>query len=88
MPLSSASPAGVAASLAFRPSAVRVLNRALWEASRLALPVLPVMLLAYWATQLPALERVGEGLHHVGLAGHLGEALWPVLPGYDLIGHG
>jgi len=44
-------------SLTFRPSAIRVVNRALWEATRLALPVLPMMLVAYWATALPVLER-------------------------------
>jgi non-ribosomal peptide synthetase-like protein len=41
--------------LTFRPSPVRVLNRALWEAARVALPVLPAMLVAFWATTLPAL---------------------------------
>ncbi len=44
-------------SLTFRPSALRVINRALWEVTRLALPVLPMMLMAYWATRLPTLER-------------------------------
>jgi non-ribosomal peptide synthetase-like protein len=45
-------------SLTFRPPALRVLNRALWEATRLALPVLPMMLLAFWATRLPLWERL------------------------------
>jgi len=55
------------ASLTFRPSAIRVLNRALWEVTRLALPVLPMMLMAYWATRLPVLEH-----SRPALAFHLG----------------
>ena len=48
-------------SLTFRPSPIRVLNRALWESLRLVLPVLPMMLMAYWATRLPVLERALPG---------------------------
>ena len=53
--------------LTFRPSPIRVVNRALWEAMRLALPVLPAMLVVFWATQLPRLA-VGRS----PLAFHLG----------------
>jgi non-ribosomal peptide synthetase-like protein len=41
--------------LTYHPSAIRVVNRALWESLRLVLPVLPAFLVAFWATQLPAL---------------------------------
>ena len=39
-------------SLTFRPSAIRVANRALWESMRLVLPILPAFLVAFWATTL------------------------------------
>jgi non-ribosomal peptide synthetase-like protein len=38
--------------LTFRPSAIRVANRALWESMRLVLPILPAFLVAFWATTL------------------------------------
>jgi non-ribosomal peptide synthetase-like protein len=52
-------------SLTFSPSPIRVLNRALWECTRLALPVLPAFLIAFWATTLPALAAglSGSALH-------------------------
>lgn len=59
-------------SLTFSPSAVRVLNRVLWESMRLTLPVLPAFLLVFWATTLP---RLATGLS--GTALHLG--LLPLL---------
>jgi non-ribosomal peptide synthetase-like protein len=51
--------------LTFHPSPLRVANRALWEGMRLALPVLPAFLAAYWATELPRLaaRRAGLALH-------------------------
>jgi len=61
-------------SLTFSPSPIRVLNRALWECSRLALPVLPAFLIAFWATTLPGLA-VGQS----AVALHLG-----LLPGAAL----
>ena len=42
--------------LTFHPPAIRVANRALWESLRLALPILPAFLVAFWATRLPLLE--------------------------------
>ncbi len=54
--------------LTFRPSPIRVLNRALWEAMRLALPVLPAGLVAYWATELPSLAQGRSALaFHMGV---------------------
>ena len=47
--------------LTFRPPAVRVVNRALWESLRLVLPVLPAYLVAFWATTLPRLELASAG---------------------------
>ncbi len=44
-------------SLTFSPSPLRVLNRALWESSRLFLPVLPAFVVAFWATELPRLAE-------------------------------
>ncbi len=41
--------------LTFRPSPIRVVNRSLWEGMRLVLPLLPALLVAFWATTLPAL---------------------------------
>ena len=56
------------ASLTFSPSPIRVLNRALWELTRLALPVLPAFLLAFWATTLPALAAgVSPLVLHLGV---------------------
>lgn len=54
--------------LTFSPSPIRVLNRALWECSRLGLPVLPAFVLAFWATTLPGLA-VGRSavVLHLGL---------------------
>jgi non-ribosomal peptide synthetase-like protein len=46
--------------LTFRPSPIRYANRVMWESLRLVLPVLPAMLVAYWATRLPALAA-GRG---------------------------
>jgi non-ribosomal peptide synthetase-like protein len=40
----------------FRPSPIRVLNRALWESTRLLLPVLPSLALVLWALELPRLQ--------------------------------
>jgi non-ribosomal peptide synthetase-like protein len=48
-------------SLTFHPSPIRVANRALWESTRLALPVLPAFLVAFWATQLPRLAQRWSG---------------------------
>ena len=48
--------------LTFRPSPLRVANRALWEGMRLALPVLPAFIVAFWATQLPRFEQDWPGL--------------------------
>jgi non-ribosomal peptide synthetase-like protein len=48
-------------SLTYHPSPIRVANRALWESTRLALPVLPAFLVAFWATQLPGLVRRWQG---------------------------
>jgi non-ribosomal peptide synthetase-like protein len=45
-------------SLTFRPSAIRVANRALWESLRLVLPILPAFLVAFWATWLSRLALV------------------------------
>lgn len=53
--------------LTFKPSPVRVANRALWESMRVVLPVLPMMLIVFWAAELPGLAR-GRG----ALAFHLG----------------
>jgi len=47
--------------LTFRPSPVRVANRALWESMRIVLPVLPAFLVAFWATALPGLEAASRG---------------------------
>jgi non-ribosomal peptide synthetase-like protein len=47
--------------LTFHPSPIRVANRALWESARLALPVLPAFLVAFWATQLPRLAQRWPG---------------------------
>src|SRR5262249_7426399 len=47
--------------LTFKPSPLRVANRALWESLRLALPVLPAFLVAFWATELPGLARAWQG---------------------------
>jgi non-ribosomal peptide synthetase-like protein len=47
--------------LTFRPSPVRVANRALWESMRIVLPVLPAFLVAFWATALPGLEVASRG---------------------------
>ena len=43
--------------LTFRPSAIRVANRALWESMRLVLPILPAFLVAFWATTLARVAR-------------------------------
>jgi non-ribosomal peptide synthetase-like protein len=48
-------------SLTFSPSPLRVANRAIWEAARLALPVLPAFLAAFWATELPRLAQRWTG---------------------------
>lgn len=40
-------------SLTFHPSLLRRANRALWESTRLGLPVLPAFIVAFWATELP-----------------------------------
>jgi non-ribosomal peptide synthetase-like protein len=45
-------------SLTFKPSAIRVANRALWESMRLVLPILPAFLIAFWATRLTRLALV------------------------------
>jgi non-ribosomal peptide synthetase-like protein len=45
-------------SLIFRPSPLRLFNRAFWEATRLVLPVLPVATLAAWIVTLPGLRAV------------------------------
>ena len=42
--------------LTFRPSMIRVANRALWESLRLVLPILPAFLVAFWATLLIRVE--------------------------------
>ena len=51
--------------LTFHPSPLRMANRAVWEAMRLALPVLPAFIAAYWAIELPRLaaRRTGLALH-------------------------
>jgi non-ribosomal peptide synthetase-like protein len=53
--------------LTFSPSPIRVANRVMWELLRLVLPVLPVLLVAFWATTLP-----GLALRWPGAAFHLG----------------
>jgi non-ribosomal peptide synthetase-like protein len=53
------------ASLTFHPSTVRVVNRALWEASRLFLPLLPAVLVAFWLTELPRMAPPGAALQFV-----------------------
>src|SRR5262249_13899354 len=47
--------------LTFKPPAIRVLNRALWESLRVVLPVLPAFLVAFWATRLPPLATAQPG---------------------------
>lgn len=55
-------------SLIFTPSPIRILNRALWEAARLALPVLPAAALAAWVVALPALHAsLGAAAFHLGV---------------------
>ena len=60
-----------AESLTFKPSAIRVLNRACWEAARLALPVLPAVTLAGWIVTLPGLQASTNTtlFHFVALPG-------------------
>ena len=53
--------------LTSRPSPLRLANRALWEATRLWLPVLPAFIVAFWATELPRLA-----LHWTAPAFHFG----------------
>jgi non-ribosomal peptide synthetase-like protein len=48
--------------LTFRPSFIRRLNRALWESARLFIPILPALLLAFWAVTLPGLEAASSTL--------------------------
>jgi non-ribosomal peptide synthetase-like protein len=48
------------------PSALRRLNRALWEAARLALPIGPLAATAWWAERL--LDTPARGLALVGVA--------------------
>jgi len=56
------------ASLTFRPSPIRYANRVLWESLRLALPVLPVALLAVWAVRLPAVaDSMPPWAFHLGV---------------------
>ena len=52
----------------FRPAPIRVLNRALWESTRLFLPVLPSLALVGWALELPRLARtVSSAMFHLAV---------------------